>query len=95
MDKRSEHFFKIHDYLVRICKDSHLQGLKYHGGPKAECECKDSDSKRIIKVLRFVEYDGEKGTLKKEEKVKCRKCFQSFKLDEILEKQVSQLRVVE
>ena len=87
--KRSEHFFKIHDYLRSICAESHLQGLKYFGGPEVKCKCQGSDSKPVARVLKFTEYDGETQICKKETEVKCRKCFQVFKLDEVINEQVS------
>lgn len=86
--KRSEHFFKIHDYLQRICTESHLQGLKYFGGPKVKCKCRGSDSKPVARVLKFAEYIGETQICKTETEVKCRKCFQRFKLDEVINEQV-------
>ena len=87
--KRTSHFFKIHDYLKQICKESHLQGLKYYGGPEMNCKCKGPNSEQIIRVLRFAEYNGEKGIYDRKESVKCKKCFQEFKLDDVLDLQVS------
>ena len=87
--KRSEHFLKIHDYLQRICTESYLQGLKYFGGPEVKCKCLGSDRKPLVRVLKFAEYIGETQTCKTRREVKCRKCFQLFKLDEMINKQVS------
>ena len=88
--KRSERFFEAHDYLKKICESSHLQGLRYYGGPEVECKCKGPDSKNITRVPRFVEYNS--GKNKREREAKCRKCFQVFKLDEIIDAQVCLVR---
>ena len=88
--KRGSHFFKIHDYLQQICDESHLQGLKYYGGPEASCKCKGPKSEQISRILRFAEYSGEKGICERKTSIKCKKCFKEFKLDEVLDLQVSQ-----
>ena len=88
--KRSSHFFKIHDYLQQICDGSHLQGLKYYGGPEASCKCKGPNSEQISRVVRFAEYNGEKKINEKKMSSKCKICFKEFELDDILDFQVSQ-----
>ena len=87
--KRTCHFFKIHKYLQQICDQSHLQGLKYYGGPEANCKCKGPSSEQISRVLRFAEYNGERGLREQNRSIKCKKCFTKFKLDDVLDLQVS------
>lgn len=49
----SDYIKAIHeDYLLRICKESGLKGLTYHGGPKVKC-CNSE------KILYCVVYDGD------------------------------------
>ena len=91
--KRSEHFLKIHSYLQSICEESHLQGLKYCGGPEVKCRCKGPNSKPITKVLAFAEYNGEKPISRTKREVKCKKCFQVFKLEDVIDEQVSRFIV--
>ena len=87
--RRSENFLKVHDYLQMICEDSQLQGLKYYGGPEVECKCKGPDCKYNSKVRRFTEYNGEKKINKREKETKCRICKKEFRLDEVIDVQVS------
>lgn len=54
-----------------------------------KCKCQGSDSKPVARVLKFAEYNGETQICKTQTEAKCRKCFQVFKLDEVINEQVN------
>lgn len=42
----------VHDFLLKICKESDLQGLSYYGGPLVPCACPQQSG-----VLEVVSYE--------------------------------------
>ena len=71
------------EFLQRICKESGLQGLRYHGGAISDCSCQ--------LVLDYVSYDVDREDENGEEvseTTTCSQCLKSQNIDEILKKQV-------
>lgn len=85
----SEYIDYIHEnYLKQICAKSEFRGLKYYGGPIANCKCEDS--KQI--VLDYVSAINKESddhttldTLRISNKVvKCERCLVSQDVDNLL-----------
>ena len=68
----------IHKCLSEICKDSRLEGLVYHGGPKCpHPACKDA-------TLPCVAYDSETPDEGATCKPECHVCLGEFNANELL-----------
>ncbi len=68
--KPSECIKLIHNnYLKRICLDSGLQGLKYHGGPLLPCRCSSPS------VFTYVKFDPEIGADDSNLPLQCAECL--------------------
>ena len=75
--KPSECIKQIHKrYLKRICEESELQGLKYHGGPLLQCEC-PPDKESVFKFLSF----DEDSDLEYPKVLECPQCFYNKKIE--------------
>ena len=69
------------EFLKKICDESDLKGLVYHGGPKVECQrCEWSG------VLACVEYPGD---VNHSTEIKCEECNQRYNTNELLRVQAS------
>lgn len=78
-DERVEYIKLIHDYLCQICKDSHLEGLLYYGGPEIQCTkcCK-------YRVLRCVTYNNGKANSDTLKSPKCHRCRTKYDTGDLL-----------
>ena len=85
-----QHIDNIHEnYLSQIWAKSEFQGLKYHGGPIAKCNCAE-------RVLPYVSFSVKKGEHTPSstpntaaEVVGCDECFLDLNVEELLQSQVS------
>lgn len=69
------------EFLKKICDESDLKGLVYHGGPKVACQrCKWSG------VLPCVEYPDE---IEYSTEVDCEECYYQYNIEELLKLQAS------
>jgi len=68
------------EFLQKICKESDLKGLVYHGGPKVVCECKWSG------ILHCVDYPDDHDI---DCNLMCPMCFKPHNTDKLLSPQVS------
>ena len=76
-EKGYEYIQFIHECLRKICKDSRLEGLEYHGGPKCpHPDCKDE----TLPCVRYVDSETAVSTCKPE----CRRCLGDFDAIELL-----------
>ena len=75
--KPSDCITQIHErYLKRICEESELQGLKYHGGPLLPCNCPpDKES-----VYEFVSFDAVDKSEENPTVLECPNCLQIKKM---------------
>lgn len=84
MTNLSQHIICIHKYLGRICAKSEFVGLKYHGGPAAECQCKEKG----LRILHYVSFCAESKT-SDEPNLKCGDCLKTQNVERLLQLQVS------
>ena len=69
------------EFLKKICDESDLKGLVYHGGPKVVCQrCKWSG------VLTCVEYPDD---VNYSTEIKCEECNQPYNTNDLLRPQAS------
>ena len=76
-ERLDDYIFMIHnEFLKKICDESDLKGLVYHGGPKVVCQrCEWSG------VLTCVKYpDDVNHTIE----IKCEECNQQYNTNELL-----------
>lgn len=81
-EKLIGYIFVIHnEFLKKICEESDLKGLVYHGGPKGECQrCKWSG------VFTCVGYPDETEC---SAEVICEECNEQYNTEELLRLQAS------
>ena len=80
----------IHKSLFKICEDSRLEGLVYHGGPDVPCENELCGHQ----TLHCVTYDGNKKVeLKPASEPVCKKCKKKYDIDQLLVRRLILLNV--
>ena len=86
MTNLSRHIIYIHqNYLRRICAESEFIGLKYHGGPAAECQCKE-ESLRVLQCISFCM--GNKTSDDPKLILDCEHCLMGQNVEQLLQLQV-------
>ena len=78
------------EFLEKICKESDLKGLVYHGGPKVVCECCEWSG-----ILHCVDYPDEDHDVDHpdddhniDHNPRCDRCNHQYNADEMLNHQV-------
>jgi hypothetical protein len=87
MTNLSQLIVYIHkNYLKRICAESEFIGLKYHGGPAANCDCKEQD----LKVFQCISFCMGKNTSDEPRlTLECEYCLIPQNVEQLLQLQVS------
>ena len=82
-EKLDSYIFMIHNkFLKKICDESDLKGLVYHGGPKVVCrQCEWRGVLTCVGYPDEIEYSAE---------VNCKECNEQYNIEELLRLQVSQ-----
>ena len=70
------------EFLQKICEESDLKGLVYHGGPKVVCQCGEWSG-----ILPFVGYPD--NITANNMKYTCVMCCKLYNADELLRHQVN------
>ena len=92
MDNLGQYIVYIHEkYLSKICEKSELQGLKYHGGPIAKCNCLEE---RVLYCVSF-SMEEEAGSVAASDTltgskwiIKCVECQTKQNVDQLLQEQL-------
>ena len=90
----SQHIVNIHEkYLRRICAEGEFQGLKYHGGPTAKCQCKEEGVLRILDHVSFTKEENDHTAPEEPNTARfvidCDDCLTSQNVEDLLQLQVS------